>query len=177
MRYKDVKRIIDEWDPMDLWCCGCPLDEYDSESRDIWQAALKSSDPDNIAHYIYTRYSEELKRIGRPTTMEKCKSIAERISKLDGENEVLQYNCPLLNRTITENYCCTLNMYAIYGDNHLARNEPVTRREIAESCVICEHLYWTDDVMKEYVENDIVSKRDFDQIKEISTEMKANKQV
>ena len=175
MRYKDVKRIIDEWDPMDLWCCGCPLDEYDSESRDIWQAALKSSDPDNIAHYIYTRYSEELKRIGRPTTMEKCKSIAERISKLDGENEVLQYNCPLLNRTITENYCCTLNMYATYGDNHIARNEPVTRRSIAENCVICEHLYWTDEVMEEYVENGITAKREFDKIKEIAAEQKANK--
>ena len=44
MRYIEVKKIIDGWDPLDLWWCGCPEDEYDSEIEDIRKEIKKNDD-------------------------------------------------------------------------------------------------------------------------------------
>jgi len=168
MRYKDIKRIIDKWDPEDLWWCGCPLCEYDIDSKNIWVEAQRNPNFNSLSLYIYNRYK-------RDQSLDDCRLIASKALRLDGENAVIQFDCPLLNRMITEDYCSELNMEAIFADDYRARGEPIKRRDIAKSCVKCENFYWTNDVILEYIENGIKSSLCFEKIRAHSSDIYSDK--
>jgi len=76
MRYIEVKKIIDKWDPLHLWCCGCPEDEYDSEIEDIRKEVKKNDDIEHITKYLYDMFINS----GYYIFIEGCREIAEKIS-------------------------------------------------------------------------------------------------
>ena len=42
--YEKVKSVIDQWDPIELLATHTPSDEYDSESKEIFEAIGKNED-------------------------------------------------------------------------------------------------------------------------------------
>lgn len=139
MRYKDVKRIIDNWDPMFLWSCGCPPDEYDFESRDIWEAILNNYDLDSLTDLIFNRFEQD-------QTMDSCRTIAEKLLKQKGGRTVLCYYCPLLKREITEIYCSDINMVAFGSispkQKTLTIKDRIDTKIVKSICLSCDYLYW-----------------------------------
>jgi len=161
MRFKDVKMIIDKWDPMNLWRCGCPVDEYDNESQEIWKAALSNSGTEHLAKFIYDLLNEYF--CDYCQSLNACKVIAEEVSMLEGERTVLQFHCPLLKQEISEEYCSRINMEALYRGNLLTANgESIDKTEVAKTCRDCTHLFWTDEIINEYIRNEIIVKSKFD---------------
>jgi len=144
MRFKDVKRIIDEWDPMGLLGIGCPPDEYDIESKEIWETAQYSTDIDFVSTFIY-KYLHKM--FGEHCqTLEACKIIANKISKLEGERITLKFFCPLLRREITEDYCSDLIMVALGCTKMSVENKDPFDIDVAISiCKNCENYYWDYD--------------------------------
>jgi len=161
MRFKDVKRIIDKWDPLDLWCCHCPLNEYDIDSRAIWRAALENSNESFLYAYICDYYAESFRCMRIPTA-DSCLAVAQQISKLEGDKTVLHFTCQLLKREISEDFCCTLNMEALYsGRKSFKDGEPIDRADIHKTCIGCKNLFWTKEVIEEYVSNEIKGRLNF----------------
>jgi hypothetical protein len=54
MNYIKIKKIIDNWDPIDLWLSHCPMDEYDVETKKIVTLIENVKDENRIAEIIYT---------------------------------------------------------------------------------------------------------------------------
>ena len=113
MRYKDIKRIIDGWDPMDLQCCGCPVDEYDIDTKRIWAAVLCNGDlgAGYLDFFIYNQLCENYG--SECQTMLACRVIAGKIEGLRGDKTIQHYFCPMLNQEISEDACSDENMKAI----------------------------------------------------------------
>ena len=111
-RYVEVKAIIDEWDPLSLWSCMCPPDEYDSEIvRVIHEARLV------------------------------CRDKATQILALRKEGLKGMF-CPLLKKEITDYYCARINMLIYGGAPLSATLwDDMADVENAETfCDICENV-------------------------------------
>lgn len=52
MLYDELRNIINEWDPMNLICIGCPIDEYNGEIKSIYDAMQKGSDVYSLTNEI-----------------------------------------------------------------------------------------------------------------------------
>lgn len=48
-----VKKIIDNWDPIDLLCCYAPDDEYHSEIEEIAELLEVTEDVNEVSEGIY----------------------------------------------------------------------------------------------------------------------------
>jgi hypothetical protein len=75
-KYFFVKKIIDEWDPIDLLNMGCPVDEYDPEIREIVQLLRNINSVDELAIEINKVF---IKWFGEDLTIEKCYPVALKI--------------------------------------------------------------------------------------------------
>lgn len=79
MNFKIIKKIIDDWDPIDLWRSHCPADEYDDETREIAALIKNVKDENIIAEIIYkvfiVAFNEELFHY----KLDDCKEIAKLI--------------------------------------------------------------------------------------------------
>ena len=144
MRFKDVKRIIDAWDPIGLLSIDCPPDEYDIESKEIWKTAQSNADVDYMSkfiyEYLYERFSEHSQ------TLDECRTIASKISKLEGDRITLQYLCPLLVREITEDYCNDVIMVALgCTQAHVEDKDSFDKKVAFSTCNNCENYYWDDN--------------------------------
>ena len=51
--FKKVKKIIDEWDPLDLWCTGCPYDEYDHEVWSVFAILSEGGGMKELTEYFH----------------------------------------------------------------------------------------------------------------------------
>ena len=51
--FDKVKKIIDEWDPIDLLAMHCPDDEYNDISFSISEKVQTTVNIENLANYIY----------------------------------------------------------------------------------------------------------------------------
>lgn len=74
-----VKRIIDEWDPLDLLAMHCPGNEYDDISFLISQKVKSFADVEKLAEYIYNLFVYEF---GVPTfdkNLDECRMVAKKI--------------------------------------------------------------------------------------------------
>ena len=159
MRYKDVKRIIDEWDCLGLLgSCGCPPDEYDIETYPIWKAAFDISDAKSLSFTIYDIFHQYFgDTFNYYRTVKDCKDVAEKILKLEGEKIELNYICPLLEQEISEAFCCDINMVAVGNCTQMSMYEKIDRDTLkrgATVCVSCENSYWGKDELSETLEGD-----------------------
>lgn len=57
--FERVKKIIDDWDPHNLWCCHCPPDEYNCENWDIFQILKAGGGEEELNNY-FTYLHEEM---------------------------------------------------------------------------------------------------------------------
>jgi len=78
--FEEVKKIINEWDPLDLLTLDCPDDEYESEIQRIVSATiLNGNHADKLAEKIneilYKAFEEDFKRTNN------CLQIADKILK------------------------------------------------------------------------------------------------
>lgn len=62
--FDKVKKIIDEWDPIDLLAMHCPDDEYNDISFSISEKVQTTVNIENLANYIYDLFEHEF---GVPT--------------------------------------------------------------------------------------------------------------
>jgi len=56
-----VMYIIDKWDPMQLWMCGCPVDEYNTEAYDIFMILTNNRGIDELNECIKNNLMNEKK--------------------------------------------------------------------------------------------------------------------
>ena len=77
--FDKVKKIVDEWDPIDLLSMHCPDDEYDDISLLITQKALVTMDVENLANYIYVLFVYEFDASTFNKTLDEFRMIAEKI--------------------------------------------------------------------------------------------------
>ena len=154
MRFKDVKRIIDEWDPINLLSHMCPPDEYDSETREIWKAALGINEVKPLAKSIFKCFNRNFGDFKNYT--DDCNVIAEKILKLSGDRAIQIYHCPLLRREISEDYCSTIIMIALGCKNvPVEEKDPIDKKVAINICLACENLLWTKEDLKGFVSSKV----------------------
>ena len=141
MRYKEVKKIIDNWDPMNLRCCFCPPDEYDREIKKIWEASKNKSDISQITQVIFNCFNEFQK-------IDQCRPIAEKILCLENGEPELQYHCPLLDRIITETYCSDINMFVLGGRQLKSDKDHIACEKAFSICTNCDNFFWQKEDVK-----------------------------
>jgi len=56
MLFYKVQRIIDEWDPLRLWSCGCPSSEYAIEAWEIYRILKGDERSDSLFSYFTALY-------------------------------------------------------------------------------------------------------------------------
>ena len=134
MRYIEVKTIIDEWDPLNLWSCMCPPDEYDSEIVEIRDKAMKCNDVAQLGKFIQDTCGKK--------DINECNSIAERILALD-KSEIKPYYCPLVNRHIDDHYCSNINMVAhgsVSPKNRMFQSDKIEVETAKSHCLECANI-------------------------------------
>ena len=112
MFYKEVKKIIDEWDPMHMWSCLCPPDEYNSEIKRICEVVNDDSSVEyitNVIFDIFDSYSDV-----RKFAMSEFEDIANKIHAIKNKQSTPIY-CSFVKRDITEKYCTSINMLLFGG--------------------------------------------------------------
>jgi hypothetical protein len=64
--FEVVKKIINEWDPLNLLALDCPDDEYESEIQLIVSATLNENNTEKLAEKIneilYKSFEEDFKK-------------------------------------------------------------------------------------------------------------------
>ena len=140
-RYVEVKAIIDEWDPLRLWSCMCPPDEYDSEIVRAIREASDYGDVDRMADLLLGLFYEEIDESRNHDAPLVCREKAEQILTLRKEGLTGMF-CPFLKKEITDYYCARINML-IYGGAPLSATlwDDMADVENAETfCDICENV-------------------------------------
>lgn len=56
--HNTIAEIINQWDPAELFRCGCPNDEYETEIRMIEDALKSDIDADSLADRIMSIFTE-----------------------------------------------------------------------------------------------------------------------
>lgn len=75
-KFKAIKTIIDEWDPLGLLAMGCPDDEYNLEIVDVVRLLAQVKSADELALGIRQVFIEWF---GEYLPLEKCLSPALKI--------------------------------------------------------------------------------------------------
>lgn len=76
-----VKKIIDDWDPIDL-LSHAPADEYEAEVNDILKVLAKTNSIDELSieiHKVFVNWFGEDKMLVKKYSIENCKPIAIKI--------------------------------------------------------------------------------------------------
>lgn len=79
MNYTKIKKIIDDWDPIDLWRSHCPTDEYDDETKEIAVLIENVKDENRIAETIYTVFTAAFNSDLFHYKLDDCLEIARKI--------------------------------------------------------------------------------------------------
>ncbi|WP_430022783.1 DUF1871 family protein [Paenibacillus sp. MABNR03] len=81
-----VKRIIDEWDPIDLFPYA-PEDEYEEEIKQIEDCIVNSSlEKDNLGKEIYEMFRRRFGSDIFTQSLESCINIANKILNASHDN-------------------------------------------------------------------------------------------
>ena len=112
MFYKEVKKIIDEWDPMGMWNCLCPPDEYNSEIIRICNAVNNDSSVEDIVNVIFEIFDSY--NDVRKFEMSEFEKVAKKIHAIENKQRI-NVQCPLVKRDITDKYCTAINMLLFGG--------------------------------------------------------------
>ena len=78
-----VKRIIDEWDPIDL-LSHAPDDEYHSEIEAVQKLTRVTKDSDELAEGIFEVFLESFGREVFNKSKDECKRIAQSLLSRGG---------------------------------------------------------------------------------------------
>ena len=196
MFYKEVKKIIDEWDPMRMWNCLCPPDEYNSEVIRICNAVNNDSsveDITNVIFEIFDSYSDV-----RKFEMSEFEGVAKKIHAIENKQR-MNVQCSLLKRDITDKYCTAINMLLFGGcslqlddeDNYLVdimddeffTNEEIIDFEndeikkwteedflnIYDVCKDCKYLYWQKEDIKRMAGSALALEKIFEILENVKT--------
>lgn len=85
MNFIQIKEVIDNWDPIDLWRSHCPKDEYDSETREIAKLINGLNDEMSIAEIIYNVFITSFNSEQFNYTVEDCLLIAKKILAIQSQ--------------------------------------------------------------------------------------------
>ncbi len=79
--YAVIKKTIDEWDPIELLTTHAPADEYDSESRSIFDRAkeMTSASMEVMANIIFEVFIENFGDDVFILGIDECKKVANKI--------------------------------------------------------------------------------------------------
>lgn len=77
----DVKKIVDKWDPIELLAMHAPPDEYDSESKKVYNLAVANPTISTLelGEIIYTVFIKSFGNDVFTNTLEECKEVANDI--------------------------------------------------------------------------------------------------
>ncbi len=81
LSYTEIKSIIDEWDPIELLITHAPPDEYDYETKKIFDAIQKDHNicADDLTNIIFRVFTNEFGSDTFTKDAEECQEIAEKI--------------------------------------------------------------------------------------------------
>jgi hypothetical protein len=81
LSYTYIKSIIDEWDPIELLITHAPPDEYDYESKEIFDAIQKHNKicAEDLTNIIFRVFTNEFWGDTFTKNAEECQEIAEKI--------------------------------------------------------------------------------------------------
>lgn len=85
--YEKIKKIIDEWYPIELLIINCPEDEYDYEIKKIVSSYYKNISESILGEKVYNIFIEEFDNEIFNKTKEECNIIAKKIIKELAENK------------------------------------------------------------------------------------------
>ena len=77
--FSEIKKVIDEWDPIELLVIHCPNDEYDDISLELAHKITDNFTVEYVAREIYYLF---VQAFGTPTfnkTLDECKVAALKI--------------------------------------------------------------------------------------------------
>lgn len=79
--YDDIKKCIDEWDPINLLNTHAPVDEYDNESKKIFNrlSKLPLVNSQKLSEIIYEVFIESFGSDVFILNISACQKIAEKI--------------------------------------------------------------------------------------------------
>lgn len=79
--YNVIKKVIDEWDPVELLCIHTPSDEYDSESKEIFDEMnkLEFIEVGIVANIIFSVFSKSFGHDVFTSTIYECRTVAQKI--------------------------------------------------------------------------------------------------
>ena len=79
--YDVIKKVIDKWDPVELLCIHAPSDEYDSETKEIFDEMnkLEFIEVGIVANIIFSVFSESFGHDVFTLTIGECRTVAQKI--------------------------------------------------------------------------------------------------
>ncbi|MHB1453781.1 MAG: DUF1871 family protein [Saccharofermentanales bacterium] len=84
MDFSKVKKIIDNWDPIELLAMHCPQDEYDDISKEIGNSNI--IDANELGNFIYSAFSKSFHSNIFTKDLWECIDIANKILKNKDSN-------------------------------------------------------------------------------------------
>ena len=82
MTTENITRIINEWDPIDLFACGCPEDEYKFEIEDIEKAMRSNLSQEELASEIFDIFTVYFGHDVFTKSIDECMEIAKSLLSL-----------------------------------------------------------------------------------------------
>ena len=81
MSYEKVKLVIDQWDPIELLATHAPSDEYDTESKDIFEAIGENEELSvcELSKLIFNVFIKSFDEDVFVKTLGECREISKRI--------------------------------------------------------------------------------------------------
>ena len=79
--FKKVNKIIDEWDPLDLWGVGCPPDEYESEAWCVFEILREQEYDKELEDYFYRFAQGNIDEPDDPAFRYKTKEIINKLTE------------------------------------------------------------------------------------------------
>ncbi|WP_312502280.1 DUF1871 family protein [Lacrimispora sp.] len=81
LSYTDIKSIIDEWDPIELLITHAPPDEYDYETKEIFDTIQKNHkiSANDLTNNIFRFFTKNFGSDTFTKDAEECQEIAEKI--------------------------------------------------------------------------------------------------
>jgi hypothetical protein len=81
MTFVDVKKAIDTWDPIELLKINAPSDEYDIESKKIYDSIKLMSNITQIGQVIYKVFYTMFGKKSFDKSLDECLEIAKIIKE------------------------------------------------------------------------------------------------
>lgn len=85
--YNRIAKIINQWDPANLLCCGCPNDEYEMEIYKIIEALKLDIDAVSLARRIENIFEETFENNLYITKNDSYKIAVKCLNSINNKND------------------------------------------------------------------------------------------